>query len=169
MANNHEDALKKIIPFSLGGFWDDDLEIEGEHLDTVRDVATTLLVEFFGDSVTLETISEWERVYDIVPESTDTLQDRQNILVARISDQGGQSRQYYIDLMTGFGETASITEAVAFRAGFSVAGDPVYDLGQNFVWTLTFTGWTGNTRQAVVEDLINKLKPAHTQALFVYS
>ena len=78
----------------------------------------------------IETITDWERVCGLpdpcVDPPLDTLQERRMAVLAKLAAQGGQSRQYYIDLAAIYGYTITIKEFRPFIAGISAAGDPVY-------------------------------------------
>ena len=43
----HKDVLEKLMPLELEGVFDDDITIEGSHLDYAEASAVTLLSEMF--------------------------------------------------------------------------------------------------------------------------
>ena len=97
----------------------------------------------------------------------ETLQGRRAALVAKVASTGGQSLAYYEDVARALGYIVTCTNTAApyvwqvnaaattvqpFRAGRSRAGERLR------TW--------GNT---ALECKINKIKPAHTRVLFVYT
>jgi len=170
MANKHEDALRKLYPLNIEGVFDSDNEIEGKHLDAVNDFLETLSADIFGDTVAETSVQDFERVLAITPSAGDTLETRRGRIVAGLRALGGQTKQYYIDLLAALGETAAINEHQPFRVGVGRVGQRLFQQPDIvFAWNITFTGWTGNISQSVVEDMINMLKPAHTMVSFTYS
>ena len=75
---------------------------------------------------TVELLPEWERAFGLpeecFPEAT-TIGERQKMLVTKMTWQGGQSRQYFIDLMAWLGFRIVIKEWAPFMAGISRCGD----------------------------------------------
>lgn len=119
---------------------------------------------------TAELIEEWESVVGLPDECTGDitlLSDRRNAVLGRLTAVGAQNRQYYIDLAARAGFVVTITETVAHtwqvnspadtlqsaRAGIAVAGTPLRLYG----------------REAILECLLDRVKPAHTVLLFNYS
>jgi uncharacterized protein YmfQ (DUF2313 family) len=122
------------------------------------------------------TITDWERVCGLIPESADTLQMRQARVVSKLRDRGGLSIPFYVALASDFGYSVIIEELLSgtddlgdegmfrwrvifqntpmffFRAGQSRAGDRLVD---------------GPLADAL-EGLFTELKPAHTQVIFAY-
>lgn len=132
-----------------------------------------------------EMLSDWERLLGLPdpcnpnPESGD--ERRAQIIAAIRRTRGGQSRQFFIDLIKSFGFDITITEHRPFVAG-SPAGDPLENTAD---WAHT---WSVNLEEAAffyfraglgsageplvtfkndyVQCLLNKLKPAHTFIIF---
>ena len=75
---------------------------------------------------TIELLPEWERAWGLpdpcFPSAT-TIGERQRMLVLYMTYLGGQSRQYFIDLMAWLGYTIEIQEFAPFMAGISQVGD----------------------------------------------
>ena len=97
---------------------------------------------------TIELLPEWERAWGLpdpcFPSAT-TIGERQRMLVLYMTWLGGQSRQYFIDLMAWLGYTIEIQEFAPFMAGISQVGDTrptkldehgvrVIDTSKNFRW-----------------------------------
>ena len=130
------------------------------------------LVDEWDPRTALETLPEWERVVGITDPSAVT-SERQAAVAAKLVARGGQTAAYFEELAAflGFVATVEVTAphtwrmnvdlaasvsatvtSSTFRAGASRAGDRV-----------------ASRSVAVLEDLINRWKPAHTEALFAYT
>jgi len=146
------------------------------------------LLEEADPRTTAELFLDWERVAGL-PDACaiayggeQTVAQRRAALVGRLTTLGGQSPSYFIGLAAALGYAITITE---FRA-HTVSDDvnhPLYDIAWNFAWQVnsalnTVTVLTvvspvsdplafwGNT---LLECVLKRLKPAHTEVLFNYS
>jgi uncharacterized protein YmfQ (DUF2313 family) len=75
---------------------------------------------------TIELLPDWERAWGLPDPcfaSPQTIAQRQRILVLWMTWLGGQSRQYFTDLMAWLGYTISIQEFAPFMCGISYVGD----------------------------------------------
>lgn len=179
----HSDTLKLLFPVELGGVFDDDIKIEGKHLDAAQTSAERLLVEMFPDT-TVDLIADWEDTYGLSPEADDPLQVRRAALMKKMKELGGLSRQYFIDLAASYGWTITIDELLPFMCGWSKSGDYLYIPEAIWIWRVNVQGspvynyrvgescagerltwWPANT---ALESLITELKPAHTAVIFNY-
>lgn len=137
---------------------------------------------------TVELLADWERIAGLpdtcLAGATQTMQERRAALVQRLTQQGGQSRQFFINLAASLGYTVTITEFRPFRAGISLAGDALTNGDWIFAWRVNAPETTivsfraglsaageplrtwGNTR---LECAIERLAPAHTIVLFGYT
>lgn len=134
---------------------------------------------------TNELLTDWERVAglpDLCTGIPATIALRRELLVSKLTNVGGQSRQFFIDLAAKLGYTITITEFKRFRVNSRV-NDPLNDADWTYVWRVNsaqntvrkFTvagrvneplaSW-GNT---ALECVITRLKPAHTHVQFAYS
>lgn len=136
---------------------------------------------------TLEMLTDWETQVGLpdpcLAGVDQTVQERRNAVVARLTGRGGQSRQFFIDLAASLGYTVTITEFRPFRAGISTAGDALTNGDWIFAWrvnapetTITpfragqstagepLRAW-GNER---LECAIERVSPAHTILQFAY-
>jgi uncharacterized protein YmfQ (DUF2313 family) len=146
-----------------------ELDAEAEVL-TSLDIVITLLLSAIDPEAATETLTDWERVYALVPGDHDTLQLRRQRVMAVLAETGGLSREYFIGIAKALGYDITITEPDApmwrwlvnvngapeqtyyFRVGESVVGDRLEEPGD-----------------PDLETLFNRLKPAHTECLFKYS
>lgn len=146
------------------------------------------IVEEADPRTVAELFSDWERVAGL-PDAcavafggTQTAAQRRTALVGRLTTMGGQSLAYFIALAASIGYVISITE---FRA-HTVDEDVDYALlgsAWDFAWQVNaalntikeitvdmtvedpLAAW-GN---ALLECVINRLKPAHTTLLYSYA
>lgn len=120
-----------------------------------------------------DTIEDWERVLGVTPASGVSLAARRLLVSTMITAQGGSTKAYFAAVAAALGFSVTVVrtavhtwtmtvdlsesttefalESTDFRAGIARAGDPL-------------SSW----RIPALEDVINRLKPAHTLALFVY-
>lgn len=178
---SYKDILKSLVPVEIGGDFDKETEAIAAALERTDAVVNGLLDEIFPDTANLA-LEDWERVYGIVPEANEATTSRRNRVIGMIRARGGLSRQYFIGLAAALGFTITITEYEIFRAGISRAGDPVYDEEYAFRWLVTIFGLPEHlfragisragdpvsyyTPGAVLENLFDELKPAHTIVVF---
>lgn len=134
-----------------------------------------------------ELLAEWEAWADL-PDSCsglgETLQQRRDALHAALTSEGGQSRAYFIALADRLGFTgATITEFEPHTVDQSVDA-PIYGADWRFAWLLSAVmpdvaqfNVESNVDESLgelapttrLECAVNKLKPAHTVALFEYT
>jgi len=134
---------------------------------------------------TTQLLSDWERVAglpDVCTGPLDSIAARRDALVARLTNLGGQSRQYYIDLAAALGYEITITEFRPFTVNSGV-NDPLCSQEWRFVWQVnaaqdTVRRFTVNSGvdealaswgNALLECAISRLKPAHTLVQFAYT
>lgn len=164
------------------------LGIIASELAFIHERADTIIREALPNS-TLWMLPDWEAAAGLPDNCSvlaDTLPERIEALVSKVTMTGGQSRQYYIDLATRMGYQITIYENTPFMCGISHCGtDPLTeDHNCRFVWTVTVLNakllylYCGQStidqplldfREA--DDLacmLQKLKPAHTELIIGY-
>lgn len=137
-------------------------------------------------ATTSELLPEWEAAAGLPDEcvpSGQTLQERRAALISKLTELGGASRSYFIQLAASLGYTITIDEFAPFRAGISHAGDPLAGENWMYVWRInapetTVTDFRASLSAAgeplrkwgndLLECVFNRLKPAHTVLLFGY-
>lgn len=183
----HSDALKLLFPLELVGVYEQDIELEGIHLDKSESDAQELLAEMFPDGAN-ELLPDWERVCGLVPAADEPLQARRNAVLRQLRSRGGLSRAYFIALAANMGFTITIQELQPFMAGIGSSGDIVYLPRVIFIWQISTPGrspaysfisgqsasgerllWWSVTYQPALETIFQKLKPAHTAVIFNYT
>ncbi len=158
----HSDTLKLLFPAEIVGVFDDDIALEGNHLDAAQTSAEGLLLEMFPESAS-DLIASWERVCGLTPATGATLQTRQNAVLRKLRERGGMSRSYFIALAAVIGHTITIDELLPFMAGWGCAGDRIYIEEAIYIWQVNAPGGSEE-----LEILFDELKPAHTAVVFNY-
>lgn len=134
-------------------------------------------------------LPDWERLLGLsdacLPLDTLSTVERQSIAFQRLTEQGGQSRAYYIRLAELYGEPGvTITEFAQFTCG-SVCTDALCSPDDEFVWRLNIPRAAANVRPftsqstcmnalfnfdaSLAECPIRERKPAHTTVIFAYA
>jgi len=189
---SHSDALKKLFPISLGGRFDEDIAIEGQHLDGAESSADTLLANLVPNAINQDLIEDWEKTLAIIPSLSSTLEERFNDIVFNLQRSGGLSKPYFISLADALGFTVEIEDIRPFESGIGMVGWPIMDPGIKWCWLVRvlnhtttpsdFTGktavaytalgdgwlWRWDTIGGPLESLFNKLTKAGGMPLFVY-
>ena len=147
----------------LGGF--------APTLERVNQVAGALMVDIFPAS-SVNLLTDWEESLGL-PDPCDgespILQVRQNSVLTRLINTGGQSVPYLIAIAGVLGYDITITEYGSsnphhFQVNAPVSTVRYFRVGQSLVGEPLVSG--GN---AVLECLIRELKPAHTTVSFNYA
>lgn len=162
--------------------------LDGMSIELARlDVRASGLPQEVNPAASLELLPDWERVAGLPDKCSgvleETLQGRRNALLTKLTSTGGQSPAYFIELAASLGYTVTIEEFRPFRAGMSVAGDPLTNGPWVHTWLIrapqaSITEFRAGLSAAgerlrtwgndTLECKINQLKPAHTIALFAY-
>ncbi len=152
------------------------------------DKRTDELLDEADPRTTYELLDDWERVAGLPDPCVtvdQTIEQRRVALVSKLTMQGGQSRQYFIDMAANLGyPNATIDEYGTFNCGESGCGDALWTEDDRFVWQINLPSngaityfsvgesVVGEPLQAwgdqVIECRINRYKPAHTKAVFAY-
>ena len=172
----HKNVLKQLMPIDLGSLADQDMAIEGAHLDAAETSAAQLLREMMPQASSAG-LADWERVCGLLPDTGDTLQMRQVRVVNKLRERGGLSVPFYTAMAADFGYTVIIEELLAGTDGLGDEGI--------FRWRVTVTATpmiffrAGQSRAGdrlvdgpladALEGLFTELKPAHTQVIFAYA
>ena len=197
MARSGQDYLEKLqglLP--LGDAWPRDpeavltklLRAWAEAFRSADERGDDLLQEADPRSA-LELLTDWERAAGLPNPCltiADTLQERRIVLVSRLTEIGGQSREFFAGLAASIGyDGISIEEFRPFicalgRCGDSLGGTP----GVRFYWRVAVPGprttlfLSGASRcgdrlaefdrASDLECLLERLKPAQTRLIFAY-
>ena len=196
--DDYAEALADLLP--TGPAWDRDpnealsqlAQGLGQVWGKVDSRAADLLFIETDPRFTLELLGDWERAFGLpdpcIP-VVQSLPERRNALVQKLTLQGAQSRAFFIALAASLGYAITITEYVPFQFGLSSFGGShgrFNPPGFRFCWTVR-VGATRMTRFQFgvssfgrdslldirraedLECLFRRLKPAHTLLFFDYS
>ncbi|NYH21377.1 YmfQ family protein [Paraburkholderia bryophila] len=144
-----------------------------------------LLVDAFP-LTSVELLPQWEAslgLPDPCAGPSPTLQGRQQQVVARLTNSGGQSVPYFIGYAKTLGYTVTVTEFTPFRIGQQRMGSQLGTQDWAFTWqinsplnTVTYfnigTSYVGQALaswgNAVLQCELTEIKPAHTYLNFAY-
>lgn len=148
---------------------------------------------------TVELLGDWERAFglpDTCVPAPQTIGERQEALVLKMTSEGGQSRSFFLAVAHRLGYEIIIHEYAPFMAGVSECGETLDDSGDpkwrigaaemRFFWRVAvqsarLTWFRASAGQAGVdphlrvsiaadlECLFRRWKPAHTEIIFDYS
>lgn len=161
------------------------LDAMAEELARIDARAANLLDEADPRSTT-ELIGDWERVLglpDSCAASDTTLDSRRGAVIAKLTASGYQTPAYYIAAAAAIGYQIAIDEFMPYESGHLLNGVEITTAQWPYVWrvlapettVIEFTCQSPCTEplrnwgNAKLECLINRVKPAHTHALFAYA
>lgn len=144
-----------------------------------------LLVDAFP-ATTVELLPEWQAslgLPDACAGTDPTIEQQRAQVVARLTDSGGASVDYFVRFAANLGYEITITEFAPARADFLCADDPVYDPFWAYMWRVNASAVTveyfsadisfadeplAEWGNAVLECEIQSRKPARTIVFFSY-
>lgn len=140
----------------------------------------------FDPRTTSELISDWERVAalpDPCVTSDQSIEQRRAALVSKLIAQGGQSRQYFIDMAGSMGYPAATVDEYSQMVCDEDCDAALWSAPDEFVWQINLPSdgavfemdcesscddalmiWGDEA----IECRINRYKPAHTTVIFAY-
>lgn len=152
----------------------------------LSDSALNLIEDLFP-ATTVNFLDEWEATLglpDPCSGPSPTFQGRRQQVVARLSNSGGQSIQFFTAYALGLGYTITVKQFAPFRCGQSTCGQQLGGPDWFFTWAIQtkvntvnyfrvgqaatgepLSSW-GN---AVLECELTEVKPSHTVLQFHYS
>ncbi|NWA24067.1 DUF2313 domain-containing protein [Pseudomonas gingeri] len=152
----------------------------------ISDSALGLLDDMFP-ATTVNFLAEWEATLglpDPCSGMSPTFQGRRNQVVARFTNTGGQSIQFFTAYAAGLGYAITVTQYAPFRCGQSTCGQQLGGADWFFTWAVncqlnTISHFrTGQSAMgdplaswgnAVLECELTEAKPSHTRLQFHYS
>lgn len=185
---SHADLLAMLLPpvsyTPTATVLASELAAEGQALDSAEDSAdgvVAAVTPYFAGQL----LPDWERVCGITPPAGAGYQQRQQAVLAKLAETGGLSIPYFKKLAAGMGYQITIDEPQPFRAGAGRVGNRIQLADIVWVWQVTVQGTgsrfyrlrvgqsvagerLGQFGDAVIEAVLNELKPAHTFVYFIY-
>ncbi|WP_024302213.1 YmfQ family protein [Pseudogulbenkiania sp. MAI-1] len=185
---NHAELLALLLPpvsyAPSGPALQTELAAEGQALDAAlinAERAKGAVTPFFAEQL----LPDWERVCGITPPPSAGYQQRLQAVLAKLAETGGLSIPYFVRLAAGMGYQITINEPQPFRAGVGRAGDTLWVPDILWVWQVVVHSNSSNVYRfragqsaagerlaefgdAVIEEVFNDLKPAHTFVYFAY-
>ncbi|TFW71409.1 hypothetical protein C3Y98_04705 [Methylotenera oryzisoli] len=150
------------------------------------DARIEALINEADPRVTSELLADWEALAGLPDPCVtvdQTVDQRRLALVSKLTNLGGQSRQYFINLATSMGYAdATIDEYKPMNCNDN-CNDALYSDNDRFYWTMNLPSDGGifiancqspcdsplqSWGDEAIECRINKYKPAHTTVIFAY-
>jgi len=152
------------------------------------DVRIWTLLEESDPRTTTEMLPDWERVLGLPDDCMVSLplsiNERRLIAWQRLTEIGGQSRAYFIELARRFGEPGATISEFRQMTCNDNCNDALYSQADEFVWRVNFPRPIDNVRlmncnddcndalqmfaASLAECPITERKPAHTTVIFSY-
>ncbi len=189
---NHAELLKLLLPpvsydasGEGGAVLAATIEAEGAALDRVRVLASYVLEALTPWGAGGLWLTDWERVLGLPDECAgglaQTMGERMAAAVAKVRERGGQSRSYFVGVAAALGYAITIQEHDAFTCE-TACDQPICDEDWRYAWTVRAPETTirefscdsactdplASWGNALLECVINRLKPAHTHVIFSY-
>jgi len=133
-----------------------------------------------------ELLTDWETMLGLPDECSalgSTPEERVNHVVQKLTNQGGSSFEYFEGVAENLGFDVTVSDFCRFQAGRSHAGDALTNAAWDYWFQVTlpsdvttvFKAGSGKAGDKLVElgnetleCTFKKLKPAHTEVLFVF-
>lgn len=187
----HCDLLKQLLPAVgydvTGAAISAEIEAAGAQLDAAQAITEALLIEIDPRTADLM-LDDWERVYGLPDGCSyigDSIEQRRAALLAKVSDSGGLSKRYFLQLAEQLGyRDTSISTFVPSNCEMSCEM-ALRDERFRFVWTVNLPHQGDNHaisragmrcdaridsyKFGALECQLMRLKPAHTQVVFTYT
>ena len=185
---NMVDLFRAMLPpvsyDQNGKYISAELTAEADVMEAVKASAASVLAQITPLQASM-TLSDWERVYGIVPREGATQQERRQNILVRMAATGGLSIPYFKSLAASLGYTITITEPRAFRVGINRCGERLMIPEIRWVWQVNVIGTktpvyrfrTGASAtgepltafgESILENTFKDLKPAFTDCYFTY-
>jgi len=187
-ASGHAELLTLLLPKpyeATDAVLAASLAAEGKALDAAHASALVVAEAISPAGADGLWLADWERVLGL-PDTCaggygQTQGERIAAALSKLRQRGGQSRAYFIGVAKALGFEITIEEHSVFTSG-STCGSPICNEPWRFVWTVrapqtTVRPFTTRSASgeplaswgnALLECVINRLKPAHTFVQFAY-
>ncbi|MBU1041582.1 MAG: DUF2313 domain-containing protein [Proteobacteria bacterium] len=188
-AMNHATLLKLLLPpvayDPSGAVLTASIEAEGAALDRAHTLASYVLEAISPAGAGGLWLADWERVLGL-PDGcagglSQTMAERIAAAMSKMRERGGQSRAYFIGVAAALGYAVTIEEHDAFTCE-TPCDQPLHDEDWRYAWTVRAPETTirefscdscctdplASWGNALLECVINRLKPAHTHVIYSY-
>ncbi|GEM_PF-1800832 len=126
----HFKALKQLYPLQM----DAEEYAVAQELDRALAYADEAYNELSPSSA-VRTLAMWEKLYEL--DGVGTIEDRRQALLSKYNLDSGIAEKHYIALALLMGFEIDIEKPPRmFRAGLSRAGDPCYDVDEQYIWVV---------------------------------
>lgn len=156
---NVKKATAYARQFPLWVYWDRLREIIGRGLARFLsryDKRAEDLIRNWDPRTAEELLADWERLYQITPDPGSTIEDRRELVLARVRALGGSTAAYYEAVAADFG----YGDAVVTDAGFPATCNGTCNqqlLGGEWLLVFTVTAASqGAVRDNDLQNLINR-------------
>lgn len=170
--NKYKQMLLNLFPrgaawSKVGGGLPDLCNGMSQELLTADEAILSLVTERDSRTASL-LLPEHEADLGISPPSGATDAERRSIVRSVLTAMGGVNPQYYIDLALAMGYVITIDEFRPAWCGVLVCGEPCGGQEVIFVWrvNLQYSPTTPDPTGAELLEVLERLKPAHTEILF---
>lgn len=173
-AENYKQTMIRLSPTGScwptedGTTWVTLLDALAQEFARVDASAVDLLNEAFPDT-TDALLENWERILglpDIFSDPDATVEERRNTVLFKIRARGGQSADYFEDLIEALGYESRVSDIEPFSADYSYAGDFLFDDYWEHHFLVLVEGPVSN--EALFEARFQSVQPAHTISIFYY-
>lgn len=130
--------------------------------------ACDLVDEAFPDTTTA-LLENWERILglpDIFSDPSQTIEERRGVVLFKMRARGGQSADYFEDLIDALGYASRVSDIEPFAADYSYAGDFLFDDYWLHHFLVIVEGPIPN--QELFEARFRSVQPAQAISLFYY-
>lgn len=191
LAEQFKNSLRKYFPRGVAWNFDKQSKI-GLLVDAlsiefcrVQERLNQFLIEI-DPRQTSELLTDWEASLGLPDECSDlgaTVEERRNQVVQKLTNTGGSSAAYYESIAANLGFDVTVSDFQRFQAGLSQAGDPITNEDWDYYFQVATPAEVNTTFRAgistagdklvtlgnkTLECTFQKLKPAHTEVLFVF-
>lgn len=190
LSEQFKNALKKFFP--MGKAWNFNattleklIQSLSNEFCRVQERFNQLLIETDPRNAD-ELLTDWETSLGLPDECSTlgaTVEERRKQVVQKLTNTGGSSFEYFEDVAENLGFDVTVSDYCRFQAGKSVAGDKITNAEWDYWWQVSapaelstvFKAGVGKAGDkltelgnATLECTFEKLKPAHTEVLFVF-
>lgn len=192
-ADDYRSQLMALLPqgeawqFEQGGMMWQFIDGLAQEFARIDARAADMLMESFA-VYTAEMLNEWEAVVGLPDKCTGSYDDtasRRRAVVAKLASAGGQTPAYFLSILRNMGYIdATIEEPFGAMSCNDHCNNGLWDEDSVFVWVVNIpadgeydimtcnddcNSYLSTFGNSVVECMLSRYKPSHTQIIFDYS